>query len=120
MRVMTAKCNDIAEMLAFVESALENSKLTKRDYHQALLISEEVVAKFQEAQGVKEFKVTVSKNFGEYSIRFVFPSGSPFELTGESEDDIGGRILNYYGEKIKLRYRNGMNTVTILASQSFT
>lgn len=120
MRVMTAKCNDIPEMIAFVESALENSKLTKRDYHQALLISEEVVAKFQEAQGVKEFKVTVSRNFGEYSIRFVFPSGSPFELTGESEDDIGGKILNYYGEKIKLRYRNGMNTVTILASQSFT
>lgn len=120
MKVMTTECTGIAEMIAFVESALENSNLAKRDYHQALLISEEIVAKFQETEKVSKFKVSVSKSFGEYSIRLTFLSQRPFELTEESEDDISGKILHYYGEKIRIRYRNGMNTVTILASQSFT
>ena len=119
MNKYTADCTCVADAIAFIESVLSNSSLTKRNFHQTLLISEEIAVKIQEIEDVSKFKVTIAKNLGEFTVRMTFSSPRPFELNDEDEE-IGGRILHYYGEKIKFRYRNGINTVTILAGQTFT
>ena len=114
-------CHTVEEGLAFVERKLKELRIQKQIYNQDILVTEELLTKIFQLGGGHSVRIKTLYSFGEYSIRFIFPCGVPFELINdEDETDIGGRILSHYAERIRTKYRSGTMTVTVLVEQSYT
>ena len=134
--VKEAATNDtLGQVLAFIDERLAALKPNKRKALQAQLMSEEALASLMEHgdfSGGKCVNVTVSKFFGETTIKLEVPGEKFAFMEGVSsavvidDDDMSldtaeavrGIILNAFAENITYSHKRGINTVKISAARS--
>ena len=120
------KDNGVGKSLVFIEEALKQFRVKKRDLLEALLISEETMLLLCEhAAEDADIKVTVSRRMGVPRIRLAIP-GTPVTLDehletvsinqlGEgSESAIRSVMLRSYADSIKYRHSRSENILTIV------
>lgn len=103
----------------FLNENLSAKRINSRAKNELLLIAEEMFVKIVADSSKKnEAIATLSYGLDGYILRFYF-SGKEFEIQSEEDDEIGASIVATYGKKISVSYKNGTNTVTIGAGNSY-
>ena len=120
------KENGVHESLLFIEAALKQLRVKRRDLLEALLISEETMLLMSEhAPDDASVRVSVSRRLGVPRIWLAMP-GTPMALDehletvsidqmgAETEEAIRSVMLRSYAESIKYRHRRAENIVTVV------
>ena len=111
------KLNSYSSVCQFLENSFEEYTLSKQIKNTYILVAEEMFAKIADfCNDNRKLDVIVSRDISRTcSVRFVF-SGRPFDVFdgAASKDDYGLVMLENYRDKIKFKYSEGVNTVTIL------
>ena len=118
--------NGVSKSLVFIEEALKELRVKKRDLMEALLISEEAMLFLSEhAPDGASIKVKVTRRMGVPRIRVTVP-GAPVSLDEhpgtvsidqrgeETERAIRGVMLRSYADSIKYRHSKAENSLTIV------
>ena len=118
--------NGVSKSLVFIEEALKELRVKKRDLMEALLISEEAMLFLSEhAPDGASIKVKVTRRMGVPRIRVTVP-GAPVsldehpgtvsidQLGEETERAIRGVMLRSYADSIKYRHSKAENSLTIV------
>ena len=120
------KQNGVSKSLLFIEEALKELRVKKRDLMEALLISEETMLLLSEhAPEEASIKVTVTRRMGVPRIRLALPGTlmtldehlgtvSIDQLGEETENAIRSVMLRSYADSIKYRHSRSENILTIV------
>ena len=113
-----AKNTSISDALKFIGDYIEQRDLDKNKNNELMLISEELMLKIiAVSKKDTEIEIQLIRRLNDIKIRFEC-AGNKANLEITEEDDISGRILSEYAEKIRQYYKHGCNIVEILVWSS--
>ncbi len=110
--------DSIADITSDISEYLHGLRLNESLINETSLLCEELIVKFNEQLGECCCTVSIYASLGGTVIKFRVP-GKRVSLEAESEHDLGAAIISRFGDKVSLRYRSAVNTVTVLANQPY-